>query len=126
MVAAIDQGYPQREIERSAYEYQQKIESGEQVIVGVNQFTSNDAKAPPVMKIDPKGERAQCERLKALRSSRDSKAAQAALSAVNDAAKDGSNLMPKIVEAVRKRCTLGEISDVLRGVFGEYRGNSGI
>jgi len=125
MVRAIEQGHPQREIEKAAYAYQQRIESKEQIIVGMNEFVSSEETLPPIMKMDPKGEVEQKDRLGALRGRRDGNAVKAALEAVTRAAKDGSNLMPVIIDAARKLVTLGEISDVLRAEFGEYREQAG-
>jgi methylmalonyl-CoA mutase N-terminal domain/subunit len=125
MVRAIEQGYPQGEIEKSAYTYQQRIESGDQIIVGMNKFTDDKESVPPIMKMDPLGEKLQCDRLAALRASRNKSSADAALKSLTRSAKDGSNLMPRIVEAIRQKVTLGEISDALRAEFGEYRGRDG-
>ncbi|MFM1846781.1 MAG: hypothetical protein RL417_255, partial [Pseudomonadota bacterium] len=125
MVRAIEQGHPQREIERAAYAYQQRIESKEQIIVGMNEFAAEEESTPPIMKMDPKGEGEQKARLQALRASRDSAGVAAALAALERGARDGTNLMPLIVDAARKRVTLGEISDVFRREFGEYREQSG-
>lgn len=126
MLRAIEQGYPQGEIEKSAYAYQQRIESGEQVIVGMNQFVDDREPAPPIMKMDPQGEKNQCDRLTALRSSRSAQAVSSSLSELTRAAKEGTNLMPHILNAVRHQVTLGEISDCLRVEFGEYRERSSL
>ncbi len=120
-VAAIEEGFIQDEIARSAYEYQRQIESGEKIIVGVNKFTvENEAKVPP-FKIDDSIRDLQSAKLATLRANRNAALATASLAKVDAAAKDGSNLMPVVIEAVENKCTLGEIADVLRGVFGEYR-----
>jgi len=121
MLEAIEQGYPQREIEQAAYNWQQQIERGERIIVGVNRFAAPGEGEPPIMKLDPKGEADQCARLAQMRAERDGGAAGAALTQLAEAARDGTNLMPHILNAVRKRVTLGEIADRLRGEFGEYR-----
>ncbi|MBN8548892.1 MAG: methylmalonyl-CoA mutase [Deltaproteobacteria bacterium] len=126
MLKAIEAGYPQGEIEKSAYAYQQRIEKGEQIIVGMNQFVDDRDQATPIMKMDPQGEKNQCDRLAALRASRDSKAVQEALSSLATSAKEGTNLMPHILNAVRRQVTLGEISDCLRAQFGEYRERSSL
>lgn len=126
MVRAIEQGYPQQAIEKSAYDYQRRIESKEQIIVGMNEFVDREEQTPPIMKMDPQGEQRQCERLKRLRDTRNAAEASAALAALTSAAKDDTNLMPHIVHAVRSRVTLGEISDCLRAQFGEYREQSRI
>ncbi len=126
MLKAIEQGYPQGEIEKSAYAYQQRVETKEQIIVGMNEFVDDREQAPPIQKMDPQGEKNQCQRLAALRSARDAKSADSALKALGAAAKDGSNLMPPILNAVRRQVTLGEISDCLRKEFGEYRERSSL
>ena len=120
VVPAIERGYIQHEIEASAYRVGQSIESGERVVVGVNAFRSDD---PPVtvMKVDPAHEERQVARLKAFRARRDGAAAKAALDEVRRAAKGKDNLMPPILAAVKAEATLGEISDAMREVFGEYR-----
>ena len=119
---AIETGYVQREIEHAAYEYQRKVESGEQVVVGVNRFTTEEETSVPVLRIDPELERQQIERLNAVRARRDASAAREALGAVEQAARGEENLMPHIIRAVEASATLGEISDRLREVFGEYTG----
>lgn len=121
MVSAIEQGYPQREIEKSAYDYQQRIENKQQIIVGVNDYLDPEDQSPPIMKMDPQGEKQQCERLARLRASRNEAEVSKAKAALLQAARDGTNLMPHIVQAVRVHTTLGEISDSLRAEFGEYR-----
>ncbi len=120
MVRAIEQGYVQREIQASAYRYQLEIEDKKRVIVGLNDFVS-DAAPVPVMKVDPAVERAQVERVRAFREAHDGPAKAAAISAIRDAASGSANLMPVILAAVKAGATVGEISDVLRGVFGEHR-----
>ncbi|HTN53838.1 MAG TPA: methylmalonyl-CoA mutase family protein [Anaeromyxobacter sp.] len=120
MVHAISKGYVQREIQEAAYAWQRQVEAKEQVVVGVNAFRSDDPPVP-VMKVDPALETAQVERLKAFRARRSAAGAKAALEAVRAAAKGTENLVPFLVAAVKAEATLGEISDVLREVFGEYR-----
>lgn len=120
-VAAIEAGFMQDEIARSAYEYQRHIETGEKVIVGVNKFTVNEEQSIPVFKIDDSIQTVQTNKLKDLRSRRDNAKATACLQALKERALDGRNLMPAVVEAVENYCTLGEIADELRGVFGEYK-----
>ncbi|HXU37315.1 MAG TPA: methylmalonyl-CoA mutase family protein [Blastocatellia bacterium] len=122
MLRAIEKGYPQREIEQAAYEYQRRVESGEQTVVGVNRFVSEESATVPLLRIDPELERQQVERLKAVRSSRDQLAATEALNRVEEAARTDENVMPHIIRAVEAHVTLGEISDTLRAVFGEYTG----
>lgn len=121
MRAAIEQGYPQKEIEKAAYQYQRDIEAKEQIIVGVNDFTESDENQLPVQKQDPRGEGEQCERLKTLRINRDNKKVTSACKKLEEAAAGNENLMPLIIEALRVDATLGEISDSLRSVFGEFR-----
>jgi len=120
-VAAIEQGFIQDEIARSAYEYQRGIENNEKIIVGVNKFTVSEQNTTPIFKIDDSIRNVQSERLKQLRSSRDQLTANESLQRVLSAAKDGTNLMPHVITAVENKCTLGEIADQLRSVFGEYK-----
>ena len=118
---AIEVGYMQREIQQAAYEYQERIESGEQVVVGVNRYSVNEATSIPILRIDPEIERLQVERLRKLRAGRDNARAQAALKEVEATARTDANLMPVILNAVKAYATVGEIADGLRLVFGEYR-----
>ncbi len=120
MVAAIEQGYPQREIQASAYRYQLDIEDKRRIIVGQNEFVSETAPVP-VMRIDPKIEHEQVERLRAFRALRQPSVHAEALARVEAAAKGNDNLMPLILLAAKAGGTVGEISDVLRGVFGEHK-----
>ena len=122
MPAAIEQGYVQREIENASYEFQRKVESGEQKIVGVNAFRSQARESVPTLRIDPRLEARRCEQLDQLRRSRDQGLVEQALEAVAESARGGRNLMPLILAAVESHATLGEISDVLREAFGEYQG----
>jgi methylmalonyl-CoA mutase N-terminal domain/subunit len=119
---AIERGEIQREIQDSAYRFQREVESGERVIVGVNRFVEEEAQAPAdILRIDPALERAQVERVRALRARRDASAWQASLRALEDRARSGQNLLPAIVDAVLAWATVGEISSRLREVFGEHR-----
>ncbi|HUY19611.1 MAG TPA: methylmalonyl-CoA mutase family protein [Candidatus Binataceae bacterium] len=120
-VAAIEQGYMQREIQNAAYAYQRAIESGERIIVGVNRYTSSAEPMPEILRVNPATEEKQVAKLARLRANRDVRAAGAALGQVEAAARDGANLMPPIVAAVRAQATLGEIADAMRRVFGEYQ-----
>lgn len=120
-VTAIEQGFIQDAIAKSAYEYQKKIEHNEKIIVGVNKFTVNETRNTPLLKIDDSISQVQSERLAALRASRDQQKADAAMSKVITAAKEGTNLMPPVIEAVENLCTLGEITSGLVTVFGEYK-----
>jgi methylmalonyl-CoA mutase N-terminal domain/subunit len=119
-VQAISKGYVQREIQDAAYAWQKQVEAKEQVVVGVNAFRSEDPPVP-VMRVDPALEERQAARLGALRARRDGASARRAVDAVRAAAKGKDNLMPAILAAVKAEATLGEISDALRDVFGEYR-----
>ncbi len=119
MVTAIERGYPQGEIQRTAYEEQLEIERGARVVVGVNAFVQ-DTPAVPVMKIEPQTERDQIERLRALRARRDPHRHGASLTAVQRAADGEDNLLPVILEAVKAYATVGEIAGVLRRAWGEH------
>ena len=119
MVAAIEQGYPQREIQNTAYGYQIEVEQKKRVIVGQNAFLQDGAPVP-VMKIDPEIEREQKDRLKAMRARRDATKHALALEHISAAAKGAENLVPLILDAVRAYATVGEISDALRAVWGEH------
>ncbi len=121
MMRAIETGYVQREIQQAAFETQRKIESGRQVVVGVNRYQEQAKSEVPILKIDPEIERQQVERLKAFRMRRDQARVKAALATVESTARSDQNLMPAILDAVKSMATVGEISDVLRRVFGEYR-----
>ena len=120
-VAAIERGYMQREIQNAAYVYQRQIETKDRIIVGVNDFTAGDEPPPEILKVNPELEEKQKLALARVRAGRNTEAARDALARVEAAAHDGSNLMPVIIDAVRKWCTLGEISDAMRRVFGEYK-----
>jgi methylmalonyl-CoA mutase N-terminal domain/subunit len=120
MLRAIEAGYVQGEIQKAAYEYQRAVERGEQVVVGVNKFVAQQGVPIPILRIDPDIERMQVQRLQAMRSRRDSATAAAAVAAVEACARSGQNLMPVIMAAVESLATVGEISDALRKVFGEY------
>jgi len=120
-VSAIEQGFIQDEIARSAYKYQQEIENNEKIIIGVNKFTAADKTAPEVFRIDDSIRILQSERLQSLRARRDNAAVQTALTKIKQAAGSSENLMPLVVEAVEHLATLGEIADILREVWGEYK-----
>jgi methylmalonyl-CoA mutase N-terminal domain/subunit len=122
MVAAIEQGYPQREIQNAAYRAQVDVERGDREVVGVNVYRSDEAAdMGGLLRIDPALETEQVARVRALRATRDAARVSDALKALEDAAAGTENVMPRILDAVRARGTLGEIADVLRRVFGEYR-----
>ncbi|MCC6646507.1 MAG: methylmalonyl-CoA mutase [Polyangiaceae bacterium] len=119
MVSAIEQGYVQREIQAASYQYQLDIEEKRRVIVGVNEFVGDSAPVP-VMRVDPALEVDQVARLGAMKAARDGARVRELLLRVEQTAKGQENLMPVIVEAVKGECTVGEISDALRRVFGEH------
>jgi len=121
MLRAIEIGWVQKEIHESAYAYQRAIESGEQVVVGVNRFVLPEDRPIPVLRIDPEIEQAQVERLRRIKAERDVAAVRRALAELEEAARSTENLMPFIIRAVEAYATLGEISDCLRRVFGEHR-----
>ncbi len=121
MLRAIETGYVQQEIQKSAYEYQRAIERGDQIVVGVNRFQSEQGPPIPTLRIDPELERAQVARLHALRARRDAAKSRAATEEVERCARGSENLMPAILAAVEAYATVGEISDALRRAFGEYR-----
>ena len=126
MVAAVEQGYPQREIARSSYEYQRAVEEKERLIVGVNAFVDPGDTPIETLYIDEEVSRRQCARLAKLRSERDTEAVHKALARLREAAAGTENLMPPILDAVRAYATLGEMCDVLRGVFGVYEEQSSL
>jgi len=119
-VKAIEQDYIQQEIANSAYQYQNEVEAGERIIVGVNKHTANEAPAENVFRVDDSIRVAQSNKLKALKAERDNQAVQDALVQLKQAAQGTENLMPYILNAVESYATLGEIADTLRMVFGEY------
>lgn len=120
-VEAIEQGFIQDEIAKSAYEYQRQIESNEKIIVGVNKFQAEETTSIPVFKVDEQVQTVQVEKLKVLKARRDKDKVAASLKTLHQTAISGENLMPAVLEAVENYCTLGEISDELRKVFGEYK-----
>ena len=120
-VAAIEQGFMQEEIAGSAYEYQRLVESGEKIIVGVNKFQSEENTNIPLLRVDDSIQKIQSDKLVILKATRDTGRVKAALDKIQTYAMGHKNLMPAVVEAVENHCTLGEIADELRKVFGEYR-----
>ena len=120
-LAAVEQGFVQREIAEAAYRAQMAVEEGSEQVVGVNVFAAEDGEPAAVLAIDPAAEREQSERVRAWRSRRDAGQADSALAALTLAARDDRNLMPEIVGCVRAGVTLGEIANALRQVYGEYR-----
>ncbi|MBO9634603.1 MAG: methylmalonyl-CoA mutase, partial [Chitinophagaceae bacterium] len=121
-VSAIEQGFIQDEIARSAYNYQREIETGDKIIVGVNKFQVKETDSIPLFKIDDSIRQLQSEKLASLRNRRDPARVDQMLQLLNDRATTGENIMPAVLEAVENLCTLGEIADTLREVFGEYKG----
>jgi methylmalonyl-CoA mutase N-terminal domain/subunit len=121
VLAAIDQGYFQRELAKSAYTYQKAVEKGERIVVGVNKFVMEGERIEiPVLKIDESVEREQVQSLHQLRQARDNDKVRRTLEDLRAAADRSDNLMPSFIECARVYATLGEIVDVLRGVYGEY------
>ncbi len=120
-VAAIERGYMQREIQNAAFLYQREIETKQRLIVGLNQFTGGGEPPGDILRVKPEIEEQQKRNVARVRAERDAGAARTALDRVESAANGGGNLMPPIIDAVRAWCTLGEISDAMRKVFGEYK-----
>ncbi len=122
IINAISTGYPQKEIADSAYRYQQQLDAGEKIIVGVNKYqVPPEERSLDILRIEPEVERSQIERVKKLKAERNQATVTEHLGRVHAAARNGTNLMPPLIEAVKASCTLGEISDVYRDVFGVYR-----
>ena len=121
VLEAIKNGFIQREIMRSAYDYQRAVDSGEQVIVGVNKFTTEGERAPRLLEIDEAVEKKQIERLKKLKQERNNEGVSQVLNKVRQVAQSDENVMPVLIEAVKVYATVGEISNAFRDVFGEYR-----
>jgi methylmalonyl-CoA mutase, N-terminal domain len=121
-LVAVEAGFIQSEIQDAAYEYQKQVERQERIIVGVNRFQTEAPEAPAdILTVDPSSRQRQCERLRTLRERRDSERVNALLQRLETAARDDQNVLPLIVEAVESYCTLGEISDAFRRVWGEAR-----
>jgi len=118
---AIEKGFVQREIQDSAYRYQREIETEERIVVGLNRFQVEEEKPTNLLRVDPVVRTQQIERLKKLKSKRDDAAVEKCLAGLKQGAQSDKNLMPLILEAVKVYATLGEICNVLRGVFGEYQ-----
>ncbi|MGD9630431.1 MAG: methylmalonyl-CoA mutase [Pyrinomonadaceae bacterium] len=121
MLRAIESGYVQREIQDAAYNYQRAVETEDAIVVGVNRFRSDEAETIPILRIDPKVEREQVERLKSVRARRSAAAAEAAIARLREAAGGTENLLPRILDCVEAEVTVGEISHCLRKVWGEYQ-----
>ena len=121
MLRAIDAGYPQREIADAAYHYQQQVDAGEKTVVGVNRYQMPEERPTDLLRVPLEVEARQADRVRRVKRERDATAARAALGRVREAARGGENLMPPLLDAVKAMCTVGEISDVYREVFGQYR-----
>jgi methylmalonyl-CoA mutase N-terminal domain/subunit len=121
MLAAIEGGYVQREIQDAAYDYQRSVETGEAVVVGVNQFRTDEKETIPIMTVDPQIERDQIKRTRAVRDRRNAAVADGALRSLAEAASGTENLLPRILDCVEAEVTVGEIGHKLRSVWGEYR-----
>jgi methylmalonyl-CoA mutase N-terminal domain/subunit len=121
VLPAIESGFFQREVAESSYRYQREIDSRERVIVGVNEYVMDEPLEIPILEMDPEGERRQIEGLQRLRRERDNREASRCLRALEQACRDEENVMPYLLDAVNAYCTLGEICDVMRDVFGAYQ-----
>jgi methylmalonyl-CoA mutase N-terminal domain/subunit len=121
MIRAVEEGFPQKEIAESAWRYQREIETKERLVVGVNAFRTEDEEPISILKIDETVTRAQVERLRAVRSERSADRVTQTLAAVERACRDGANLVPPVIEAVKAYASLGEVCDVFRRVWGQYR-----
>ena len=119
--SAIEKGYIQREIQDSAYRYQREIENRERVVVGLNRFQVEEEKPTNLLRVDPAVWVSQMEKLKKLKSKRNNEQVKETLAGLKQVAESDENLLPPILDAVKAYATLGEICDVLRGVFGEYQ-----
>jgi methylmalonyl-CoA mutase N-terminal domain/subunit len=126
MLRAIESGYVQREIQEAAYKYQRAIETEDAIVVGLNRFQVNEDSAVPTLRIDSNFERQQIERVQAVRARRNASLAQSRLTQLEDTARGTENLLPRILECVEAEITVGEISNRLRQVWGEYRETSTI
>jgi methylmalonyl-CoA mutase N-terminal domain/subunit len=121
MIAAIEAGYPQREIQASAYAFQRRVESGEQVIVGVNRYQEAEASGRPLFKLDLEAERRRVAELTRFKQERDRSPVDCSLEKLAETARSEQNLFPAVLGCVESRATLGEISDVLRDTFGTFQ-----
>jgi methylmalonyl-CoA mutase N-terminal domain/subunit len=118
-INAID--FIKNEIEESAFGYHERYRIGQDVVVGVNQFVEDDPEVPDILRVDPESEREQVERLKAFKADRHAAAVEQRLEAVREAARASDNLLPALREALKDRCTMGEVCGAMRDVFGEYQ-----
>jgi methylmalonyl-CoA mutase N-terminal domain/subunit len=120
-LAAIEAGFQQRQIQEAAFRVQQEVERGERVVVGVNRYRDESTTTPVIQRIDPQAERRQVEGVRRVRAERNAEAWQRAMTGLEDAARQGHNLLPPLIEAVRAYATVGEMSDRLRAAWGEHR-----
>jgi methylmalonyl-CoA mutase N-terminal domain/subunit len=118
---AIEMGYQQREIQEASYRYQMSVDNSHRTVVGVNQFRTDEEEQPEILRVRPEVVRRQAERLNRVRAERDNGKAQQLLGMLDEAARSETNLMPVFIECVENYVTIGEICQVLRGVFGEQR-----
>jgi methylmalonyl-CoA mutase N-terminal domain/subunit len=121
VVKCIEEGFIQRQIENAAYQYQQEIEREERIIVGVNKFQIEEDKKPPLLRVDPEVEKTQIAKLNEVKKNRNNERVASSLARLHAAAMGTENLMPGIYDCVKEYATLGEICNVLRKVFGEYK-----
>lgn len=121
VVAAIEKGYMQKEIQKSAYRYQKEVENGDRVVIGVNKFKMENEPGHEILKVDPSVQQEQIKKLKRLKQQRDKREVATSLENLKQAATESKNLMPFIIQAAKTYATLGEICDCLRDIYGEYR-----
>ena len=122
MIAALEVGFPQQEIDEASYRFQQEVANHERIIVGVNDFRTDEPAEIPILRMDPEGERRHLQRLERVRAERDGEAAERALRRLANACENPrENTMPYILDAVKAYCTVGELCDTMRRVFGEHR-----
>ncbi|HEV8574625.1 MAG TPA: methylmalonyl-CoA mutase family protein, partial [Dehalococcoidia bacterium] len=121
VVAAIESGYLQREIAEASYRYQREIDNRDRIIVGVNEYVMDDPIEVPILEMDPDGEKRQIDRLDRIRRERDGREAARLLRSLESACRSSENVMPRLIDAANAYCTLGEMTDVMREVFGVYQ-----
>jgi methylmalonyl-CoA mutase N-terminal domain/subunit len=121
MVAAVKEGFPQREIADAAFALQQEIDAGRRIVVGVNSFTEGDDAQTPILRIDPALEQKQIDKVRTIKACRDSEMVQTALANLKAAADNDHNLMPPLLDAARVHASEGEIVHALQQVWGDYR-----
>ncbi len=121
VIPAIEKGFFQREIAKSAYLYQKAVDAKKRVIVGVNEFVDEEPSSIETLKIDPSVEKHQIQRLRTVKKERNGTRVKESLESLREAASGGQNLMPRILDCVRAYATIGEMTDLLREEFGEYR-----